>query len=163
MNLKNLCDRIVSSVLALGIVGSLMGLGAHSVSAQSIAATTPFPFCVSNQAYSMGSYQFTLISDWLLAIRNVNGGGERLFLVHPEFGGSQGLASRPVGSDDGVVTFRTFQGFRELKAVHQAGSEVSFELVGKGVPRDKLQTRGPLKPINCFTDGASIRGNTTGR
>jgi hypothetical protein len=55
MNLRNLRDRIVSSMLAIGVVGSLVGLGSHSVSAQSITATMPFPFCVNNQAYLMGN------------------------------------------------------------------------------------------------------------
>ncbi len=156
MNLRNLRDRIVSSMLAPGIVGSVVVLGAHSVSAQSITATTPFPFCVNNQAFPMGQYRLTLISPWLLSIRNVNGGGERLFQVHPEVGGPQGLASGQVGSVDGV-TFSIFQGFRELKAVHEAGSDVNFELIGQGIPRDRLRTRGSLKPTSCFADGSSIR------
>jgi hypothetical protein len=103
MNLRNLCDRIVSSTLALGIVGGLVGLGSHSVSAQSITATVPFPFCVNNQGYPMGKYRLTLISPWLLSIRNVDGGGERLFQVHPEVGASQDLASGPAGSVGGVT------------------------------------------------------------
>jgi hypothetical protein len=101
----------------------------------------------------MGKYRLTLISPWLLSMRNVNGGGERLFQVHAEAGASQGLASGPAGSVGGV-TFNTFRGLRELKAVHEDGSDVIFELIGQGIPRDR--TRGPLKPISCFT-GESYR------
>jgi hypothetical protein len=159
MNLRNLCDRIVSSMLALGMVGILAGLGAPSVSAQSITATTPFPFCVNNQAYPMGSYRFTLVSQWILSIRNMNGGGQGLFPIHPEAGGPQGR----VASVDGV-TFRNFQGLRELKGVHVAGSALAFELIGQGISTDESKTGGPLKAISCFTKESSIRGrNTTGR
>src|ERR1700678_1769648 len=99
MNLRNLSHRIVSSMLALGMIGILAGLGAHSASAQSITATTPFPFCVNNQAYPMGTYRFTLISQWILSIRNMNGGGESLFPIHPEICGppKENQAPRPEG------------------------------------------------------------------
>lgn len=152
MNLRNLRDRIASSTLALGIVGTLAGLGAHAVFAQSMTATTPFPFCVKDQAYPMGTYRFILIFPWLLSIRNVKGGGERLFQVYPQSAHRQGLAGRSLGSDD-VVSFSTVHGLRELKAVHEAGSDVSFELIGQGITTDNLRTREPLKPTSCFSDG----------
>jgi hypothetical protein len=160
MNLRNLRDRIVSSMLAIGVVGGFVGLGSHSVSAQSITATMPFPFCVNNQAYPMGKYRLSLISPWLLSIRNVNGGGERLFQVYPVAGAPQVRVSGPVGSADGV-TFSNFRGLRELRAVHEAGSDVTFELIGQGNPRNKLTTSGPLKPISCFTGESSIRDRNT--
>jgi hypothetical protein len=163
MNLRNLCDRVVSSTLALGIAGSLAGLGAPSASAQSITATMPFPFCVNNQAYPMGAYRLTLLSPWLLSIRNVNGGGERLFQVHPGPGAQQGVSGGSVRSVDGV-TFSDFQGLRQLKAVHDAGSHVTFELIGQRIPRHTLKTRGPLKPARCVPKDSSIRvRNTTGQ
>src|ERR1700733_4374007 len=146
MNPRNLCHRIVSSMLTLGMVCILAGLGAHSVSAQSITATTPFPFCVNNQPYPMGSYRFTLLSEWILSIRNMKDGGQSLFPVHPEVGGPQ----RRVASADGV-TFRNYQGLRELKDVHVAGSALTFELIGQGISTDKSRTGGPLEPKSCFT------------
>jgi hypothetical protein len=155
MNLRNLLDLIVSSTLALGMIGSLAELGAPSALAQSITATMPFPFCVNNQAYPTGTYRLTLISPWLVSIRNLNGGGERLFSVHPK-----DLAG-PLRSVDGL-TFTAFQGLKELKAVHEDGSDVSFELGGQGIPKGK--TRGPLKPTSCLIDTSPIRGrNTTGQ
>ncbi len=157
MNMRNLCSRIISSMLAPGIVGSLVGLGAHSVSAQSITVTTPLPYCVNNHEYPRGTYRFTLVSEWLLSIRNMNGGGESLFLVHPEVDREQGLTT-------GGLTFRTFQGFRELKAVHEPGSDLNLELVEREAERDKSETHGSLQPINCFNQKSSIRGrNTTGQ
>jgi hypothetical protein len=162
MNLRHIHGRIVSSILGLGIIVSLAGVGTHSVAAQSVTATTPFPFCVNHQEYPSGRYRFTLISNWLLSIRNVNGGGESLFEVQPEAGTPRGLSSGPVGSVGGI-TFRNIQGLRELRQVHEAGSDVSFELVGQRIPRDKLRSRGPLDPINCFSEKSSIRARNTGQ
>ena len=114
MNLRTLRDRIVSSTLALGMIGILVELGAQSVSAQSMNATMPFSFCVNNQAYPIGEYRLTLISPWLLSIRNLNGGGELLFPGHPGVRASQVPASDPVRPADGVI-FTTFQGLDSSK------------------------------------------------
>ena len=163
MNIRNLSNRFASLMLALSIVGSLAGLGTHSVSAQSILVTTPFPFCVNNQAYPKGSYRFTLLSHWILSVRNVNGEQERMFPVGPKDGGAQGLVSGPMGSASGV-TFRSFQGFKELDTVHEPVSGLTFELIGQRSRGENLKTRGTPKPTNCLTEESSIRGrNTTGR
>jgi hypothetical protein len=150
MKIRNLSNRFASLMLALSIVGSLVGLGTHSVSAQSILVTTPFPFCVNNQAYPKGSYRFTLLSHWILSVRNVNGEQERMFPVGPKDGGAQGLVSGPMGSA-GRVTFRSFQGFKELYAVHEPASDLTFELIGQRFSGENLKTRGSPKPTNCFT------------
>jgi hypothetical protein len=160
MNLRHLCHRIVSSMLALGVGGLLAGLGTHSASAQSITVTTPFSYCVNNRAYASGEYKFTLLSQYLLSIRNVNGGGESLFLIRPEDGGDRSLARGPVESLGGV-TFRTFQGFKELHAVHEPVSNLTLELIGHGISRDKLKTGRSLVPINCFSEKSSIRDRNT--
>jgi hypothetical protein len=163
MKIRDLSNRLTSSMLALGMVGSLAGLGAHTVSAQSIVVTTPFPFCVNSQAYPKGSYRFTLLSHWLLSVRNVNGEQQRLFRLGPKDGGTQGSVSGPMGSAGGV-TFRSFQGFKELDTVHEPVSGLTFELIGQRLSGENLKTRGSPKPTNCFTEESSIRGrNTTGR
>jgi hypothetical protein len=163
MKIRNLSNRFAPSMLALGIVVSFAGMGTHSVLAQSVIATTPFPFCVNNHAYPKGSYRFTLLSHWILSIRDENGVGERFFRIYPEDGGGQGLVSGPMGSAAGV-TFRSFQGFKELYAVHDPVSGLTFELIGQRLPGENLKTPGSAKPTNCFTEESSIRGrNTTGR
>lgn len=163
MNLRHLCNRVVSSLVVICCGGSLVEVSAHSVSAQSITVTTPFSYCVNSRAYPGGQYKFTLVSDWLLSIRNVNGGGEDLFLVHPEAGGAKGMTIGSVGPAGGL-TFRTFQGFKELQAVHEPGPDLILELIGPATARDKSKTHGSLQPINCFTEGSSAQGrNTTGQ
>lgn len=83
-----------------------------------------------------------------------------LFQVNPEDDGARGLASSSAEAASGV-TFRTVHGLRKLQAVHEAGSDVTFELMGQGIPRDKSKTHGPLRPINCLVDGATIQGRNT--
>jgi hypothetical protein len=163
MNIRNLRARIVSSILALGIVVSLVGLGANSSLAQSITVTTPFSFCVNNQAYPKGRYEFTHISQWVLSIRNVNERDKSFFLIHPDDRVARGSTSDPVGSVSGL-TFRTSQGFQELQAVHGPGFDFSVQLAGQMTPRDKSKNRGTPKPMNCFTERSSTRGrNKTGQ
>jgi hypothetical protein len=163
MNIRNLRARIVSTMLAISVVVGFPGLGTHSALAQSITVTTPFPFCVNNQAYPKGRYEFTHISQWLLLIRDVNGGGESLFPIRPEDRVAQGLATGRARSARGV-TFHTFQGFRELEAFDDPDSGLTVELIGQRISRDKTNTHGSLEPINCFNQKFPIRGrNTTGR
>lgn len=156
MNIRNLRAHIVSAMLAISVVVGFSGLGTHSALAQSITVTTPFPFCVNNQAYPKGSYKFTHISQWLLSIRDVNGGDESLFLIRPEGRVAQGLETGRVRSARGV-TFHTFQDLRELQAFQDPDSGVTFELIGQGISRDKSKTRGSLEPINCFNEKPLMR------
>jgi hypothetical protein len=157
MNLRNLCNRIASLMLALCAVGSIVGLGTPSVLAQPITVTTPFPFCVNNQGYPKGSYELTHLSQWVLAIRNVNGGYQSLFMVRPEDRMSKGATIRS-GLPFGSLTFRTSQGIRELQAIHEPDSSMTLALAGQRITNDKLRTDGPPKQTSCFTDGSSIRG-----
>ena len=156
MNIRNLCDRMLSSILAPAIVGSFMGLGAHSVAAQSIIVTTPFSYCVNSRAYPGGNYQFTLISPWILSIRNVSGGAANFFAVHPE----RDFPHSRVSSAGGLV-FATYQGVRTLQAVYEPGSRFGSELISPGVPGDKLQTHRSFRQINCFAEGSSMRDRNT--
>ncbi|MGA8910208.1 MAG: hypothetical protein WB524_21540 [Acidobacteriaceae bacterium] len=159
MNLRHLCDRIVSSVLAIGIGLSLAGLGAHSASAQSLTVTTPFSYCVNRQAYPRGEYQFTLLSEWLLDIRNVKNGKESLLLVQPEVYGVQKPANGAVVSV-GELTFRSFQGFRELQTVRDPVAGVTVKVIGRGTGGDRSKSGRLIEPVNCLTERDSIGGRT---
>jgi hypothetical protein len=163
MNLRNLRDRIFRTMLVFGIVATIFGLNAYSASAQSITVTTPFPYCVDHQAYPRGTYRFTLLSQRLLSIRDVNGGGESLFLVRPEDRVPLGSVPERVRSADGL-TFRTQQGIRELQGIYEAGWNVKFELIGQGTSRDRSKTGRSLESANCFLEESMIpRRNTIGQ
>ena len=111
----------IASTLGTGSIGGMLALGAQTATAQSVTATTPFAFSAGSQSYPAGTYQFTLVSQWSLSIRNVNGGGERFFAVHPEETGP--LASH------GKLSFGISEGHRTLQAVYVPGTDIAAELL----------------------------------
>jgi hypothetical protein len=121
MNFGNLSHRFVSLILAVGIAGGILGLGAQAASAQGITATTPFSFSVDNQQYPPGKYQFTLASLWLLSIRDVDGGGEKFFPLQPIDNGYLG--------SHGGLTFRNSNGRKHLQEVYMPGTDMVFALL----------------------------------
>ena len=126
MNQRLLLDHIFTSILTLGFVGAMLAMGARPVSAQSITVTTPFPFCVNNQAFPRGTYRFTPLSQWIILIRDVNGESEELFPVRPESRHREGSQTDPMWTVGGV-TFHNSQGVRTLEAVYDPISDRSFE------------------------------------
>lgn len=115
MNLRLVRNRIFTSTLALGLVGATFGMDARSASAQSITVTTPFPFCVNNQAFTKGTYAFTPLDHWILSIRNVNGGSAQLFLTYPKDRNDNSRATADAAMKRGGVTFRNSEGVQTLK------------------------------------------------
>ena len=126
MNFRLVRNRIFTSMLALGIVGATFAMGACSASAQSITVTTPFPFCINNQAFPRGTYRFIPLSQWVLSIRDVNRESEELFPVRPEVRDRKSSETGPMWNVGGV-TFRNSQGVHTLKAVYDPISDLSFE------------------------------------
>lgn len=104
-------------ILAAISISGLLALGTQTASAQAITLTTPFAFSAGSQSYPAGTYQLTLLSEWSLSIRNVNGGGEKFFTVRPR-------ANEPVGSR-GSVTFHNSQGHQNLEAVYVPSHRVA--------------------------------------
>ena len=120
-NREKFASTFVKLILVAGSIGGMLALGAQTATAQSVTATTPFAFSAGSQSYPAGTYQFTLVSQWSLSIRNVNGGGERFFAVHPEETGP--LASH------GKLSFGISEGHRTLQAVYVPGTDIAAELL----------------------------------
>jgi hypothetical protein len=115
---KAICAKaIVAAVMTSGI----SALGTQTVSAQAIIATVPFAFSAGDQPFPSGTYQFTLLSSWFLSIRNVKGGGEKFFTIHPQQNG-------PHASRDRIV-FHNSGGQKNLEAVYLSKSDVGGELL----------------------------------
>jgi len=113
-----ICARaIVAAVITSGI----LAIGTKSASAQAVTATVPFAFSAGDQLFPVGTYQFTFLSHWSLSIRNVKGGGERFFTVHPQQNGSQASRAR--------IVFRNSGGQKTLEAVYLPKSEGGAELL----------------------------------
>lgn len=134
---KAMCARaFVAALMASGI----LALSTPPASAQAITASVPFAFSAGDQLLPAGTYQFTFLSQWSLSIRNVKGGGEKFFTVHPEQNGSHASRAR--------VVFRNFGGQKNLEAVYLPKSQGGGELL----PYARLSPR-----LQSFTQNATLR------
>jgi hypothetical protein len=132
MNRKNLFRQFTTLTLAVGLAAGISGLSTQTASAQGIIVTTPFTFSAGNQQYPAGTYWFTLISEWMLSIRNVDGGGEKFFPVRPE-------DNRGLGSNGGLA-FRNFDGQKTLEAVYIPGTGRATGLTAHETASNKART-----------------------
>jgi len=126
---KAICAKaIVAAVTTSG----LLALGTQAASAQAITVTVPFAFSAGDQPFPVGTYQFTFISQWSLSIRNMKGGGEKFFTVHPQQNGSHASHAR--------IVFRNAGGQKRLEAVYLPKSDGGAELVSSARVSPKLQS-----------------------
>ncbi len=114
---KTICARVI---IAAAATSGILALATQTASAQAITATVPFAFSAADQPFPAGTYQFTFLSEWCLSIRNVQGGGERFFTVHPQ-NGSHASHAR--------VVFDNVRGQRNLEAVYLPRSNGDEELL----------------------------------
>jgi hypothetical protein len=121
MNYENFKSICAKAIVAAIVTSGMFAMGTHTASAQSIIATVPFAFSAGDQPFPAGTYQFTSLSQWSLSIRNVKGGGEKFFAVHPKQDGSR-------SSRDGIV-FHNSKGQKNLEAVYLRESNRGAELL----------------------------------
>jgi hypothetical protein len=119
------------SILAAVITSGLLALGTQTAPAQAVIVTTPFAFSAGSQLYPAGTYQFTVqYESSLLSIRNVNGGGEKFFMVRPE-------VNKPLRPHSGLI-FENSDGSNQLQAVRLPGTDRVAELTQqKAVSNEK--------------------------
>jgi|SRR5580692_1165357 hypothetical protein len=129
MNLERFISTLAKLILGAVALGGMLALGTQTATAQAMIVTTPFAFSAGSQSYPAGTYQFTLLSEWSLSIRNVNGGGESFFMVRPE-------ENRALGSQAGLA-FRNSEGHQNLQKIHLPGTMTAAELI----PHDALSHR----------------------
>jgi hypothetical protein len=121
MNRKKLTATLVKAIVAAFTASGILAIGTQTASAQQIIVTVPFAFSAGDQLYPSGTYQFTLLSAWSLSMRNMNGGGERFFMVSPKQNGPK--------ESHAAIVFRNSTGHKDLEAVHVPGSDISAELL----------------------------------
>jgi hypothetical protein len=114
---KTICARLI---VAAAATSGLSALATQTASSQVITATVPFAFSAAGQSFPAGTYQFTFLSEWRLSIRNMQGGGERFFTVHPQ-NGSHASHAR--------VVFGNARGQKNLEAVYLPRSHGDEELL----------------------------------
>ena len=132
MNRKNLTATFVKAIVAAFTASGILALGTQTATAQAIVVTVPFAFSAGDQLYPAGTYQFTLLSEWSLSMRNMKGGSERFFMVGPRQNGSE-------ASHAGIV-FPNSEGHKDLEAVHEPGSDTSAELLSQDHVSPKLRS-----------------------
>ncbi len=121
MNRIKIVSPYTKSILAVALTSGILALGTHTASAQEIIVTTPFAFSAGSQSYPAGTYQFTVkYESSLLSIRNVNGGGEKFFMVRPEI-------NKPLRPHSGLI-FDNSGGSHDLQAVRVPGTDRVAEL-----------------------------------
>lgn len=119
--------KLLTSIITKSLLAVLIGMGllASEVQAQdspTITVTVPFAFFTNSQNnFAAGTYEMKLLSEWLLSIRNLNGGGEKMFIVRPEQTGSSG--------SHGCLIFDRFNGRSYLAEIYLTDSEVHTELI----------------------------------
>jgi hypothetical protein len=106
---------LTKSIFAAIVMIGILSLGAQTASAQSVNVTAPFSFVAGSQSYPAGTYEFTLISEWCLSIRNMSGGGEKFFTILPSDDNKM--------QQSGGLSFRNTNGQKVLLAVYVPGSE----------------------------------------
>ncbi len=156
MSREKLTSTFLKLVLVAVTTSGMLALSIQNAGAQAIIVTTPFAFSAGNLSYPAGTYEFTLLSGWLLSIQNVNGGGQKFFTVHPE------ESSRP-GSKGGL-TFHNSDGHQNLQAVYVPGTGRTAELLQHGEVGDRSKSDSSLASIHV-PSGKSVtaKQNATGR
>jgi hypothetical protein len=153
MNLEKIISTLAKLILGAVALGGMLALGAQTATAQAITVTTPFAFSAGSQSYPAGTYQFTLLSQWSLSIRNVNGGGEKFFMVRPEENGAVGL--------QGGLAFRNSEGHQNLQKVYVPGTRTAADVL----PHDASSHRAKSN-IESALSSEKLTGtkqNTMGR
>ena len=155
MNLERIISTLAKLILGAVAIGGMLASGAETATAQAIIVTTPFAFSAGNQSYPAGTYQFTLLSEWSLSIRNVNGGGEKYFMVRPEEKGSLG--------SHGSLTFRNSKGHRNLQAVYVPGTDIAAELFQHNARSNSAKSDTSLVSTVSSEKLTTEKQNATGR
>jgi hypothetical protein len=156
MNLEKFTSTLAKLILGAVAIHGMLALGTQTATAQAITVTTPFAFSAGSQSYPAGTYQFTLLSDWSLSIRNVKGGGEKFFTVHPEENGSLG--------SQGSLTFRNSEGHQNLQAVYVPGTDSTAELLSHDPLSKRAKSDIPLASTSMSSEKATAGNqNAIGR
>ena len=130
--MKRLVLIIANPFLAILICNVLLARNVQAQAVPAITVTIPFAFSANSQNLAAGAYQFTLLSDWSLSIRNLNGGGEKMFMVRPVEDGSS--------ESPGCLSFQRFEGHSYLEGVYLPGMDIHIELIrrhGTGITQVK--------------------------
>lgn len=121
MSRERLTSILAKSVLIAVITSGMLALSTQNAGAQAIIVTTPFAFTAASQNFPAGTYEFTLLSQWSLSIRSVNGERQKFFTVRPE--------DNSLPGSKGSLVFRNSDGHQNLQSVYVPGTGKTAELL----------------------------------
>jgi hypothetical protein len=141
--MKRVTSIMVKSLLTILISGGL-STPAHAQYDPGVTVDIPFAFSVDGLEIPAGIYQFQLVDrNFLMSIRNLSSGEERMFNVHPE-------EARQI-SDHAQVTFQVCRGHSYLTQIHTPGTTL-FSATGNR--RVKGQKQSIAKSDSCSREDA---------
>ena len=156
MNRAKFTSTFAKLVLTAMTTSGMFAMGTQKIEAQAIVATTPFDFSAGSQLYRAGTYEFTLLSEWTLSIRNVNGGNEQFFTTHPEDESQPGAKGR--------LIFDNSNGHRSLLAICMPGAGITAALVQQGGKAGGEKTDRLLASLHASSDTVkAAKHNVSGR
>ena len=139
MNRKKSIPTFAAAFLTVAAAAAILPVAMQTASAQAIMVSTPFAFSAGSESYPAGTYEFTLVSDWSLSIRNINDGSERFFTTRPEENRSQ--ISRA-----GSIVFRNSEGHKSLLSVHVPGTDKVETLLQAETANSKTKRKSSDPP-----------------
>lgn len=140
MSRARLTSIFAKLVLAAVTTTGMLALSAQNAGAQAVIATTPFAFSAGSQVFPAGTYEFTLLSQWSLSIRSVDGGSQKFFTVRPEDGSVPG--------SKGSLTFHNSDGHQSLQAVYVPGTGRTAELLQQGEVGERSKPDSSLASLH---------------
>lgn len=126
--------------LAAVATSAMLALGTQNAGAQAIIMTTPFAFSAGSQSYPAGTYEFARLSEWLLSIRNVNGGSQKFFTVRPE--------DNSLPGSKGNLIFHNSDGRQILQSVYVPGTGRTAALLQQDEIGDKAKSDSSLASLH---------------
>lgn len=157
MNRAKITSIFAKFVLVAVITSGMLAMGTQNSEAQAIVATTPFNFSVGSQSYPAGTYEFTLLSEWSLSIRNLDGGKEQFFTIHP-------ADDSPLLRSTGKLIFQNSAGHRNLQAICVPGTGRIAELMQQDETSGRAKSEGVFASLKTSSGkGNSAKQNVSGR
>ncbi len=143
--MKRMNSIIVSSLVAVLIVGGTFAVKAHAQNGPGVVFSVPFAFTADGRNIPAGTYELNLISNnFMMSIRNVETGNMQIFNVHPE-------QQRAIESQ-GRLIFHNCGDHLELTEFHIPGTDVFSETMRR---RSRNNTEAKACPPTDFVTLAS--------
>lgn len=119
--MKHIPSLIVKLLVTILVISGPFAISVQAQTDPGIIVSIPFPFTVGTQRVAPGTYDFSLVSQFLLSVRNAITGEKEMFPVRPE--------QRRAIEQKGSLTFHNSAGCSVLSEVHFPGASMFTEVI----------------------------------